>query len=354
MKNAPVEEKAPEKIMIVDDEESVSRLLKGLLEKEGYRCFPAARANDARELLEKETFDLVLCDVNMPGESGIDLARFILARYPDTAVVMVTAEDDQTVAKSILQLGAYGYVIKPFNPGELLLNIHNVLRRKKLEIESRTYQENLEKLVAKRTAELRAALNKWRKTTEGIVESMARILEARDPYTAGHQRNVAKFACAIAKKLGLSQDRIEGIRMASLIHDLGKISIPVEILTKPFRLSDIEFSLIKEHPKVGYDILKDIEFPWPLAEMVLQHHERINGSGYPRGLPGDKMLEEAKIMAVSDVVEAMSADRPYRPAVGIDAAVAEISKNSGVLYDSSVVEACMEYLKEHRYRLAFS
>jgi putative two-component system response regulator len=341
------------KVLIVDDEAPVNRLLQRLLEREGYWCCSAASGREAEKLIEQEDFDLVLCDVNMPGESGLELARFILGRDTDTAVLMVTGVDDPEVGKSILELGAYGYVIKPFNPGELLLNIHNILRRRKLEIENRAHRENLEKLVAKRTAELLTALNKWRRATQGIVEGIALAVEARDPYTAGHQRNVAKLACAIAEKLGFSQDRIEGIRMAALIHDVGKISTPVEILSKPSRLSEIEFSLIKDHPKVGYKILKDIEFPWPLAEMVFQHHERINGSGYPRGLPGDKILEEAKILGVSDVIEAMASDRPYRPALGMDAAIEEISKNAGVLYDSRAVDAYMLFLKENGYRPVF-
>jgi len=235
----------------------------------------------------------------------------------------------------------------------LLLNIHNVLRRRVLEIENRVHRENLERLVAKRTVHLRAALNRWQGAMRGIVGSISLAVEARDPYTAGHQRNVARIACGIAEKLSFSKHQIEGVRMAALIHDLGKISIPVEILSKPSRFSNIEFSLIKEHPTVGYRILKDIEFPWPLAEMVYQHHERINGSGYPRGLSGDKMLEEAKILGVSDVVEAMASDRPYRPAVGMDAAVEEISENSGVIYDSCVVDAFILFLKENGHRPIF-
>jgi putative two-component system response regulator len=341
------------KVLILDDEEPVSRFLQRLLEREGYWCCSAANGKEARKLLDEKDFDLVLCDVKMPGESGLDLAQFILRRNTDTAVLMVTGIDDPEVGKSILELGAYGYVIKPFKPGELLLNIHNILRRRKLEIEIRAHQQNLEKLVAKRTAEVQTALDKWRKATHGIVESTAHAVEARDPYTAGHQKRVAKIACAIARKLGLSQNRIEGLHMAALIHDLGKISIPAEILSKPSRLSEIEFSLVREHPKVGYDILRGIEFPWPLAEVVYQHHERINGSGYPRGLSGDKMLEETKILAVSDVIEAMASDRPYRPALGIEAAIEEISKNAGVLYDSRVFDAFMLSLKENGHRLGF-
>jgi putative two-component system response regulator len=234
-------EKEPVKVLIVDDEEPVIKLLERLLEREGYSCRSAANVKAARKFLEKENFDLALCDVNMPGESGLELARFILGRKENTAVLMVTGVDDLEVGKSILELGAYGYVIKPFNPGELLLNIHNVLRRRNLEIENREYREKLEKIVSRRTAELRATLNKLRRTMQGIVQSTALVVEARDPYTAGHQKKVANLACAIAGKLGLSEDRIEGIRMAALIHDVGKISVPVEILCKPAGFRKMNF-----------------------------------------------------------------------------------------------------------------
>ncbi|MFH2219589.1 MAG: HD domain-containing phosphohydrolase [Pseudomonadota bacterium] len=189
--------------------------------------------------------------------------------------------------------------------------------------------------------ELYNSLDSLRKAMGGAVQLLANISEARDPYTAGHQRRVADLSRCIATEMGLSKDQIEGIRMAGVIHDIGKISIPAEILTKPTRLTDIEFSFIKTHPQVAYDILKDIEFPWPVAQIVYQHHERINGSGYPQGLAGDNMLPEAKILSVADVVEAMASHRPYRPAIGLDRALEEILKNRGILYDPEVVDACL-------------
>ena len=158
---------------------------------------------------------------------------------------------------------------------------------------------------------------------------MVSAVEMRDPYTAGHQLRVSNLACAIANEMGLSHDKIEGLRMAGFIHDIGKLSIPAEILSKPTKLTDFEFSLIKEHPRSGYEMLKDVESPWPLAQIVYQHHERINGSGYPRKLKGDEILIDARIMAVADVVEAMASHRPYRPALGIEAALEEIEKNKG-------------------------
>jgi len=158
------------------------------------------------------------------------------------------------------------------------------------------------------------------------------------------------LATAIAKEINLSQDKIEGVRIASLIHDIGKIGIPTEILSKPTKLSDIEFSLIKEHPQIGHDILKSNDFSHPIAQIILQHHERLNGSGYPNNLKGDKILPEAKIIAVADVIEAMSSHRPYRPALGNDKALEEISQNKGILYDPDIVDACMKLFKEKEFK----
>ena len=173
-------------------------------------------------------------------------------------------------------------------------------------------------------------------------------MESRDPHTAGHQRRVAELSTAIAREMGLASQALEGIHFGALIHDLGKIQVPAEILAKPTRLSKLEFELIKAHPQAGYDILKGIEFPWPVAQMVLQHHERLDGTGYPNGAKDGDIALEARILAVADVVEAMSSHRPYRPALGIDAALAEIIQQRGKLYDSDVVDACVRLFKEKR------
>ncbi len=194
--------------------------------------------------------------------------------------------------------------------------------------------------------ELKKSLLRLRKALEGTVHALAATAEMRDPYTAGHQRRVAELASAIAKEMGLPREQIEGIHMAGLIHDIGKISVPAEILSKPSKLNKMEMDLIKTHSQVGYDILKGIDFPWPIAEIVLQHHERLDRSGYPQGLKDDEILLEARILAVADVVEAMSSHRPYRPALGIDAALDEIKKGKGRLYDPNVVDACLAVFKK--------
>ncbi|MCG2739991.1 MAG: PAS domain S-box protein [Syntrophaceae bacterium] len=196
---------------------------------------------------------------------------------------------------------------------------------------------------------LKETLEMLRKSLAGTIQAMSLTVETRDPYTAGHQRRVADFARAIATEMGLTADQIEGIRTASAIHDIGKISVPAEILSKPTKLSELEFSLIKVHSQSGYDILIEIDFPWPVARMVLEHHERMNGSGYPQGLSGDKLLIESRIIAVADVVEAMASYRPYRPELGIDKALDEISKNKGILYDQEVADVCLRLFREKRF-----
>ena len=199
--------------------------------------------------------------------------------------------------------------------------------------------------------ELKESFKKLRKALEGIIQATSAMAEVKDPYTAGHQRRVTDLARTIATEMGLKKDQIEGIRTAGVIHDIGKISVPAEILTKPSQLTEAEFEIIKTHPQVGCDILRDIEFPWPIAQIVYQHHERMDGSGYPLGISGPEILIEARVLAVADVVEAMASNRPYRPALGIDKALEEISKRRGQLYDPEVVDACLKLFKEKRYEL---
>lgn len=333
-------------ILIVDDEEPIRRLIGQILDRSNYNCTLAANASEAHEFLKVREFELILCDMNMPGQSGLDFIRSVLAESPDTAAIMVTGMCDPIIAYVSLQIGVFDYVTKPFDQSRILVSVASALRRRDLEIDNRAYRENLEKKVKERTASLQESTEKWRRALEGSIRAMAFALEMRDPYTAGHQLRVADLACAIANEMGLSEKQTNGIRMAAMIHDIGKICIPAQILSKPGKLNEIEFSLVKAHPGIGYDILKNIEFPWPIAQMVLQHHERIDGSGYPSGLAGSEILLEARTLAVADVVEAMASHRPYRPALGLDKALEEISKNRGVLYDPEVADACLKVFRK--------
>ena len=196
---------------------------------------------------------------------------------------------------------------------------------------------------------LASTLSTLRKAIGGTIQAIVQVVEMRDPYTAGHQRRVADLARSIATEMGLPPDTIEGVRVAAVIHDIGKVSVPAEILSKPGKLTQNEFELIKDHAETGYDILKDVEFPWPIAEMIRQHHERLDGSGYPRGLKGDDTLIEARVIALADVVEAIASHRPFRPAHGIEVALDEIKKNRGTLYDPKIVDACLRLFTERKY-----
>jgi len=197
--------------------------------------------------------------------------------------------------------------------------------------------------------ELRQSYLRHQKALAGTIQAIGLTIEMRDPYTAGHQRRVSKLSCAIAEDMGLEPARIEGIRMAGDIHDIGKIYVPAEILSKPGKLSDIEMSIIRTHSQVGYDILKNIEFPWPIAQIIYEHHERLDGSGYPNNLKGDAILLEARIISVADVVEAMSSHRPYRPAPGIERALDETRRGRGLQYDPAVVDACLRVFQEKKF-----
>jgi PAS domain S-box-containing protein len=215
------------------------------------------------------------------------------------------------------------------------------------------YEGIVEDITTRKLAEeeLKQTLEKLRKTLGGTINAMSLMVEMRDPYTASHQRQVTQLAIAIATEMGLSKDITDSIRMAGVVHDIGKMSIPAEILSKPTKLSYIEYGLIKTHPQSGHDTLKGTELPYPIAEIVHQHHERLDGSGYPQGLKGDNIILEARILAVADVVEAMASHRPYRPALGIDAALNEIEQNKGILYDAEVVEVCLKLFKEKGFKL---
>jgi HD-GYP domain-containing protein (c-di-GMP phosphodiesterase class II) len=197
--------------------------------------------------------------------------------------------------------------------------------------------------------ELQDSLDHLKKIIGGTVMAIAMTVEKRDPYTSGHQQRVAELSRAIGMEMGLSQDQVEGLAIASAIHDIGKISLPAEILAKPSQLSSLEKGLIQAHSQAGYDILKNVQFPWPVAQIVLQHHERMNGTGYPQGLSGEGILKEARIVGVADVVETMSSHRPYRPSMGIDKALEEISTQKGILYDPDAVNACLRLIEEKRF-----
>jgi putative nucleotidyltransferase with HDIG domain len=257
---------------------------------------------------------------------------------PEIPLVILSGSIGEEFAVECIKAGATDYVLK-----DKLFRLGSVIRRA-LE-EAQVYRERKQA-----EEKLRQSYKKLRKMLNDIVQTVALTVEIRDPYTAGHQQRVSQLTSAIARQMNLSPDQVEGIYMAAILHDIGKISVPAEILTKTGRLTEIEMNLLRAHSEVGNDILKRIDFPWPLAKVVLQHHERMDGSGYPKGLKGEKILLEARIMGVADVVEAMSSHRPYRPALGIDKALEEISQNRGILYDPEVADTCLKLFKKKGFK----
>jgi HD-GYP domain-containing protein (c-di-GMP phosphodiesterase class II) len=245
---------------------------------------------------------------------------------------------------------------RQFETSELLHQSHAMVEH---QVQERTAELQVtnthltDEIAVRKRAEkqLQDTLESLRKAVNTTIQVMVSAVEVRDPYTSGHQTRSADLARAIATELGLSREKIEGIRMACSIHDIGKLSIPAEILSKPTKLSDLEYSMIKEHARKGFEMLKDVESPWPLAEIVYQHHERMDGSGYPRKLKGEEILIEARILTVADVVEAMASHRPYRAGLGIEAALNEIEKNRGTIYDKTVAEACLRLFREKSFKL---
>jgi putative nucleotidyltransferase with HDIG domain len=340
-----------QRILIVDDEESVRDLLKQILEKEGYTCEGAEDAETASALLSEKKFDLVISDVQMPEKSGIQLLEEIKTQYPNLATMLISGHTDKKTAESAIVKGAIDFLVKPFQKDQVLISVSNALRRRALDLQSQFEVQNLECIINDQTQDLMDANERLNRILNSTVKAMSLAVESRDPYTAGHQQRVANISVAIAKKMGFNDEQVEYLRMAAMIHDIGKISVPAEILCKPTRLSKAEFDIIKEHPLTGYNILKGIDFPYPLAKIIYQHHERIDGSGYPQGLSGDEILMEAKIIAVADVVEAMASHRPYRSALGLDVALDEIIKNKGQIFDPEVVEICCELFRNNELAL---
>jgi response regulator RpfG family c-di-GMP phosphodiesterase len=325
-------------ILVVDDEHAVRDLLQQAITRAGYDCLTASNAKEALKVLEQKDVGVVITDIKMPGLNGDELTRIVKQKHNSDVIIMTGYVKDFTYKKAI-DAGANDFINKTVSLKELVIRLKRVLRERRLLNERNEAEKRWERSV-----------EGLEKALSGTIRAMASTVETRDPYTAGHQRRTADLARAIATEMGVSRKEVDGIHMAGLIHDLGKISVPAEILSKPARLNELEFGIIKTHPKVGYDILKPIEFPWPIAEIVLQHHERMDGSGYPNGLRGEDIRLEARILAVADVVEAMASHRPYRPSLGIDKALEEISENKGVVYDAKVVDACLKLFREKGFK----
>ena len=324
-----------ETILVVDDEAVVRELLYQSLSQEGYLCETAGDADQALDRITNVLPALVLLDINMPGKSGMELLPEIIAKYPDTAVIMVTAVSNIETAIKLLKMGAYDYVIKPINLNVLTVSIDRALDRRRLILENRSYQLHLEEKVEEQTRKIRSSfLN--------AIAALACALEAKDKYTSGHSQRVTEIAVAIAQKIDMPRDMVEKIRLAGLIHDIGKIGIRESVLDKPGKLTDEEYQHIKSHPELGERILAPIVEDREIMDMVRHHHERYDGRGYPDGLEAEQIPAGARIMAVADSYDAMTSDRPYRQAMSAEEACAEIQRCRDSQFDTDVVDAFLK------------
>jgi putative nucleotidyltransferase with HDIG domain len=328
-----------ERILVVDDEETIREIVSSMLTHANYKCRQAASGLEAIALLDSgEEFELMLSDLMMADLDGIGLLERTKERFPDMPVVMVTAVHDISVALAAIRNGAYDYLLKPFEREQLLATVRRAMENRRLKLENRAYQTNLETLVAARTEQLRKAMVELERSYDITLEALGDALDLKDRETEGHSRRVTAFTIAIARAMGLTADQIRVIARGAFLHDIGKMAIPDAILNKPGALTPDEVGIMREHSYHGYQIVKKIPFLQEAAEIVYAHQERFDGTGYPRGLKGEQIPLGARMFAVADTLDAITSDRPYRPAQTLTAAREEIQRWAGRQFDPEVVK----------------
>lgn len=358
-------------VLVVDDRAAERLLVRTILERMGHRVVEARNGREALDVAEAHAPNLILSDMQMPVMDGFEFCRHlqehpVLRHVPFVAITATYGE--QLYREFVADLGAARVLLKPFEEQDLRTVIEGILgnddrfeatmrfeRLNEREFHHRhatavnhKLEEKIEALEAA-NARLRASDMRRRQMFDAVVATISKMVEYRDPYTIGHERRVGDLAAAIGQALALDDEQLEGLRIGGYLHDVGKIALPSEILTKPGKLSQIEHALLRSHAQIGYEILCGLDFPWQVAEMARQHHERLDGSGYPRGLQGEQILLEGRILAVADVMEAMASHRPYRAALGLDRALEEIAAGRGSLYDATVVDACRKLFLEEGF-----
>ncbi|MFC2072691.1 HD domain-containing phosphohydrolase [Chloroflexota bacterium] len=319
-------------ILVVDDEDAIRQILHRRLSNGGYQCLEASNTEQALDKLRNNIVSLVILDIRMPGKSGTELLPEIKTSYPDIAVIMATANTDINIAIQCMKQGAYDYITKPFDLNEIILRVDRALEKRSLKLQINDYQQHLEDKVAEQAEKIRASFL-------SAIMALAYALEAKDKYTSGHSQRVADIAVAIAKVMNLPQELIEKVRLAGLLHDIGKIGVVESILNKPGRLTDDESQHIQKHSETGEHILTPIADDKEILRLVRSHHERYNGVGYPDGLKDTQIGLGARILAVADAYEAMTSERPYRKAMSDEVAYAEIERGKGTQFDPEVADA---------------
>lgn len=329
------------RILLVDDEQPILDLISRIINKQKWTCNTAKNADEAIQLLTEKEFFLMISDINMPGKNGIELLRYCQKNHKDLAVIMVTAIDDRETAIQTLHLGAYGYVTKPFEPNELIINIANALRRRELEIANRNYNALLKTQVEQRTLELQ-------QSREETIHRLAKAAEFRDNETAQHTIRMGNYCSIVAQKLGLQEDFCEKIRIAAPLHDVGKIGITDTILLKPGKLTREEFEIIKQHSEIGYRILCDsISDILNLGALIaLTHHEKYNGTGYPKGIKKKAIPVSGRIAAICDVFDALTSKRVYKDAMPVDQALEILKEERESHFDPELLDVFLNNLDE--------
>jgi putative nucleotidyltransferase with HDIG domain len=326
------------RILIVDDEQGIRRLLSDGLKLEGFDCSEASGGAKALELLAAHPFDAVISDLRMPGTSGLELLGGVREKHPQVAFLMATAVDDVRVGIEAMKAGADDYLVKPFQLEMVLTAVRRAIERKRLEQELEDYRLRLEEMVEQRTRQLQAAIKRIEQTYDETLEALARTLDLRDNETAGHSRRVTRYCLEIAQAMGCDIAQLKTLKRGVHLHDIGKIGIPDAILRKPAKLTEEERAVMEGHVTIGYELVCHIAFLARSAEIVLTHHERYDGTGYPQGLRGEEIPLSARIFAVADTLDAMTSDRPYRRALPFSAAREEIIRQSERQFDPKVVE----------------
>jgi len=355
-----------DRILVVDDEEPIREIVASMLSMAGYTCKQARSGMEALAILTSgEEFELMLSDLMMAELDGIGLLERTKEKYPDMPVVMVTAVHDISVALAAIRNGAYDYLLKPFEREQLLNTVSRALENRRLKVENRTYQTNLESLVKARTDQLQATVRELERSYDITLEALGDALDLKDAETGGHTRRVTLFTIAIAQALGLPREQIAVIARGAFLHDIGKMAIPDAILRKPDKLSADEITIMQEHAYRGYQMLKKIPFLAEASEIVYAHQERYDGTGYPRQLKGPEIPLGARIFSIADTLDAITSDRPYRPAQPLKAARAEIERWSGRQFDPEIVRIFLEMpdaiwedlrreIEGQSYRVAYS
>jgi putative nucleotidyltransferase with HDIG domain len=325
------------RVLAVDDEPAASKLIAILLRPPAFYCTTAADGEAALRALQLERFDAVISDLQMPGISGLELLNRVRRTYPNVAFLVTTGVDDVDVGVQAMRSGADDYLVKPLRETVLIASLESALHKRHLEQQIENYRQHLEEMVAERTGQLRDALRQIERGYEDTLQALGAAIDLRDNETAGHSQRVCRYSLEMARVMGWSKAQSESLARGAHLHDIGKLGIPDSILLKPGPLTVDERTLMQRHVQIGFDLVKDIAFLSDASEIVLTHHERYNGAGYPRGLRGDEILPGVRIFAVADSFDAITSNRPYRQASSFEEGRETIRQRSGTLFDPEVV-----------------